>query len=178
MPLTSRLSMHFISAGNGLRIVLRKRSIDNRVHARRITGTTSRITTFPHIHRTLLHHRHTFHRLPNLVTSNHSVKAIMFPSTPIGVFLSTSSRRHTRHHVLRLRRGNFDIGFRHLLTRVGRHSSHSHGQTMTPLIPTTSTLILSSAALDVRRIVRGTLRCTHRGLTLTWTARFTMPPLR
>lgn len=148
-------------------MILEKKNINDEIHTQKITNTTSQIATFPHIHKTLLHRQHTFHKLPNLITDNHDIKTIIFPNTPIKIFLNTSSKKHTHRRILQLQKKNFNINFKHLLTEIKKHDDHDRNRTITPLIPTTDTLILNSTTLNIKQIIKKTLQYTHQKLTLT-----------
>lgn len=121
------------------------------VHAVRISSGMDPVDTLNFIQRTVITRRRRVKGTGNVIVSNHSVKAAMFPSTRLGVFMATSTRVHTRHHCSRLGTGNRRANFRRVLRGIGRHSRVSRAHRIDPLGGTSSTLLLSGDRLAVTR---------------------------
>lgn len=125
----------------------------NGVQAVRIDGYIDRIDTVPTIHHGLITVRRRVKHHHNIIVSNHSVNAIMFPSTRLGVFVATSPGIQTYHHCSRLHTGNSSMSLRRVRHGIHRHSGTSVDHTVSPLQRTSSTIILSGDYVAIRRRV-------------------------
>ncbi len=129
------------------------RSIRTGVHALRVNGCTDHVSAVNFIHTTLITVRRHVNSHGNVIVSKHSVNAIIFPGTRLGIFIATATRIHTRHHCGRLIRGGRRRPCRRILRGVHRHSCHSARHRRSPLHYTSSTHILSGDGLAGRRRV-------------------------
>lgn len=146
-----RVSFGFGTRANHPSYCLGNRLMRGRVHSLRISGRMDPITTVPFMERTLMTRRRGVNRSGNVIVSNHSVNAAIFPGTRLGVFIATDSRMETRHHFSRLGRGKVPTSFRTVLGGMRRHSCVSARHRASPLHGTSSTVALSGDRVAVPR---------------------------
>lgn len=121
------------------------------VHDVRISSRMDPVTTLNFMHRTLIGRRRRVKGTGKVIVSKESVKAIIFPSTRLGVFMATSTTVHTRHHCSRLEDGKRRTSCRGVLRGIRRHSHVSRAHRIDPLQRTSSTVLLSGDRVDVTR---------------------------
>lgn len=148
------VSFHFGPRAKHPSACLGNIGIRGRVQKVRITGHIDPVTTLNFMHHTVITGRRRVKGTGKVIVSNHSVNAIIFPSTRLGVCIATDPRIHTRQHLSRLGTGNRITSFRRILRGIGAHSRVSVAHMRDPLHGTSSTLRLSGSRLAVTR--RGT----------------------
>lgn len=130
-------------------------SISRTVHAPRIATTIDHCDTIPRIHTTLITRRQRITRRASrkLITRNQSLKAIIFPSTLLGICLATSISTQTRQQTTRGTRHNRSTSIDAARRSLTRHSHTSDRHTISPLRVTSSTIRISTACVALTRIV-------------------------
>ncbi len=123
--------------------------VRGRVESLTITSGIDPVTAITRIHDFISEGLERFKGGGHIIVSNESVKAAIFPSTRLGVFVATRPLVETREETTRVHTGKSRIGVRSILGGLRRESCVSSRERISPLIRTTSTVILSGSCVAV-----------------------------
>ncbi len=153
VELVSKLSLRF----EGASIYVNDREISQAIRTEVVGMNASKVSAMPRLRTALVDLQRSFKRLPGLVADGRDMASVIFPNSPLKIYLTADAMtRAKRRHKQLISMGitaNIDILYADLKARDDRDMSRS----VAPLKPATDALMLDNSDLSIEQSIEWVL---------------------
>ena len=153
VELVSKLSLRF----EGASIYVNDREISQAIRTEVVGMNASKVSAMPRLRTALVDLQRSFKRLPGLVADGRDMASVIFPNSPLKIYLTADAMtRAKRRHKQLISMGisaNIDILYADLKSRDDRDMSRS----VAPLKPATDALMLDNSDLSIEQSIEWVL---------------------
>ena len=158
-PLLEKLAAHldvqFVGATDGkpARIVLEGDDVTHAIRSETVAAGASKVAALPAVREALLQRQRAFQEFPGLVADGRDMGTVVFPDSPLKVFLTASAEERARRRYLQLKAKGDDVSLSGLLDEIRARDERDTQRAIAPLKPAADAIQLDSTELSIDQVL-------------------------
>jgi cytidylate kinase len=151
--LARRMRVRFaIDAQDNEQVWLDEREVSADLRTEAAAAGASRVAAWPAVRAALLERQHAFARPPGLIADGRDMGTIVFPRSPLKIFLTASAEERARRRYKQLKDKDSSVTLAGLSLEIAERDRRDRMRPIAPLVPAADALILDSTALDAAEV--------------------------
>jgi cytidylate kinase len=141
-----------IDAQDNEQVWLDQRVVSDELRTEAAAAGASRVAAWPAVRAALLERQHAFARPPGLIADGRDMGTIVFPRSPLKIFLTASAEERARRRYKQLKDKDSSVTLAGLSLEIAERDRRDRMRPVAPLVPAADALILDSTALDAAEV--------------------------
>ncbi len=141
-----------IDAQDNEQVWLDERELSAELRTEAAAAGASRVAAWPAVRAALLERQHAFARPPGLIADGRDMGTIVFPRSPLKIFLTASAEERARRRYKQLKDKDSSVTLAGLSLEIAERDRRDRMRPIAPLVPAADALILDSTALDAAEV--------------------------
>ena len=141
-----------IDAQDNEQVWLDERELSADLRTEAAAAGASRVAAWPAVRAALLERQHAFARPPGLIADGRDMGTIVFPRSPLKIFLTASAEERARRRYKQLKDKDSSVTLAGLSLEIAERDRRDRMRPIAPLVPAADALILDSTALDAAEV--------------------------
>lgn len=133
----------------GGQVLLAGRDVDAQIRSEAIGSGASQVSQHPAVRSALLAVQHGFQRLPGLVADGRDMGTVIFPDSPLKVFLTASAEQRAQRRVAQIAGRGGAADYAAVLADLQARDARDQNRSAAPLKPASDAQLLDNSALGV-----------------------------
>jgi CMP/dCMP kinase len=151
--LALRMRVRFaIDAQDNEQVWLDEREVSDELRTQAAAADASRVAAWPAVRAALLERQHAFARPPGLIADGRDMGSIVFPHSPLKIFLTASPEERARRRYKQLKDKDSSVTLAGLSLEIAERDRRDRMRPVAPLVPAADALVLDSTALDAAEV--------------------------
>ena len=151
--LAQRMQVLFSSDALGAeRVLLDEHDVSSELRTETAGQGASRVAAWPAVRRALLERQRAFARPPGLIADGRDMGTVVFPHSPLKIFLTASAEERARRRYKQLKEKDSSVTLAGLSVDIAERDGRDTARLVAPLMPAADALILDSTALDAAAV--------------------------
>lgn len=146
------LPLNFETADCNVIIKLADLDVSTLIRQQEIGEAASKIASLPKVREALLAKQRNFRSLPGLVADGRDMGTIVFPDTPIKIFLDASAQARAERRMKQLQEKGNCAKFGEILQEITERDERDRNRTVAPLRPAVDALIIDSTSMTIKEV--------------------------
>ncbi|MGA2024207.1 MAG: (d)CMP kinase [Steroidobacteraceae bacterium] len=149
------LRMHVLFTSDALgaeRVLLDEHDVSGELRTEVAGQGASRVAAWPAVRRSLLERQRAFARPPGLVADGRDMGTVVFPHSPLKIFLTASAEERARRRYKQLKEKDSSVTLAGLSVDIAERDGRDTARSVAPLMPAADAFILDSTALDAAAV--------------------------
>ncbi len=153
--LAAHLDVQFIAAANGQpqRIILEGDDVSQAIRTEEVAAGASEVAALPAVRDALLQRQRAFQEAPGLVADGRDMGTVVFPDSPLKVFLTASAEERARRRYLQLKGKVDGVSLSSLLDEIRARDERDTQRAVAPLKPAADAIQLDSTELSIEQVL-------------------------
>jgi cytidylate kinase len=153
--LAAHLDVQFIAAADGKpqRIVLEGDDVSQAIRNEDVAAGASQVAALPEVRDALLQRQRAFQEAPGLVADGRDMGTVVFPDSPLKIFLTASAEERARRRHLQLKAKGDDVSLSSLLDDIRARDERDTQRAVAPLKPAADAIQLDSTELSIDQVL-------------------------
>jgi len=154
--LASTLEVEFIplQEGSGLRIMLGKDDVTDRIRREEIGATASRIAVFSKVRNALLKRQRALRVLPGLVAEGRDMASVVFTDADVKIFLEASEEERARRRHAQLKEKGVDVNLDAVFAELRDRDERDKERSVAPLKTTSDALLIDTTDMTIEEVCK------------------------
>jgi cytidylate kinase len=141
-----------IDSQDNEQVWLDEREVSDELRTQAAAAGASRVAAWPAVRAALLERQHAFARPPGLIADGRDMGTIVFPRSPLKIFLTASPEERGRRRYKQLKDKDSSVTLAGLSLEIAERDRRDRMRPVAPLVPAADALILDSTALDAAEV--------------------------
>ena len=153
--LAAHLDVQFVAATNGQaqKIILEGEDVSQAIRNEEVAAGASQVAALPAVREALLQRQRAFQEAPGLVADGRDMGTVVFPDSPLKVFLTASAEERARRRYLQLKAKGDDVSLSSLLDEIRARDERDTQRAVAPLKPAADAIQLDSTELSIDQVL-------------------------
>ncbi len=153
--LAAHLDVQFIAAADGQpqRIILEGEEVSQAIRNETVAAGASAVAALPAVREALLGRQRAFQEAPGLVADGRDMGTVVFPDSPLKIFLTASAEERARRRYLQLKAKGDDVSLSSLLDEIRARDERDTQRAVAPLKPAADAIQLDSTELSIDQVL-------------------------
>jgi cytidylate kinase len=153
--LAAHLDVQFIAAADGKpqRIILEGDDVSQAIRNETVAAGASTVAALPTVREALLQRQRAFQEAPGLVADGRDMGTVVFPDSPLKIFLTASAEERARRRYLQLKAKGDDVSLSSLLDEIRARDERDTQRAVAPLKPAADAIQLDSTELSIDQVL-------------------------
>lgn len=153
--LAAHLDVQFIAAADGQpqRIILEGEEVSQAIRNETVAAGASAVAALPAVREALLGRQRAFQEAPGLVADGRDMGTVVFPDSPLKIFLTASTEERARRRYLQLKAKGDDVSLSSLLDEIRARDERDTQRAVAPLKPAADAIQLDSTELSIDQVL-------------------------
>jgi cytidylate kinase len=153
--LAAHLDVQFIAAADGKpqRIILEGDDVSQAIRNEDVAAGASQVAALPAVREALLQRQRAFQEAPGLVADGRDMGTVVFPDSPLKIFLTASAEERARRRYLQLKAKGDDVSLSSLLDEIRARDERDTQRAVAPLKPAADAIQLDSTELSIDQVL-------------------------
>jgi len=158
--LASRLNVRFIPATKeqSADILLDGESASRAIRTEAMGAAASIVAALPAVRAALLQRQRDFRQPPGLVADGRDMGTVVFPDSPLKIFLTASAEERARRRYQQLKQAGVAATLSGLLDEIKQRDKRDSERATAPLKPAVDAIQLDSTALSIKQVLEHILK--------------------
>jgi cytidylate kinase len=147
--------VQFIAAADGKpqRIILEGDDVSQAIRNETVAAGASAVAALPAVREALLQRQRAFQEAPGLVADGRDMGTVVFPDSPLKIFLTASAEERARRRYLQLKAKGDDVSLSSLLDEIRARDERDTQRAVAPLKPAADAIQLDSTELSIDQVL-------------------------
>jgi cytidylate kinase len=151
--LGQRMQVVFTSdAAGGERVLLDEQEVTGELRTEQAGRGASRVAAWPPVRLALLERQRAFAQPPGLIADGRDMGTVVFPGSPLKIFLTASAEERARRRYKQLKEKDSSVTLAGLSVEIAERDGRDTTRSVAPLVPAADALLLDSTALDAAAV--------------------------
>lgn len=150
--LAEKIQISFTNRKNSFFVLCNGKEIKEDIYTETIGNYASKIAAFPQVRQNLLAYQRTFRQCPGLIADGRDMGTVVFPNAELKIFVYASFDERKRRRLHQLRKKNFNVNLKFLLSQIKERDERDYNRKLAPLTPAIDSLILDSTHLSEEEV--------------------------
>jgi cytidylate kinase len=153
--LAAHLDVQFIAAADGQpqKIILEGDDVSQAIRNEDVAAGASQVAALPAVREALLQRQRAFQEAPGLVADGRDMGTVVFPDSPLKIFLTASAEERARRRYLQLKAKGDDVSLSSLLDEIRARDERDTQRAVAPLKPAADAIQLDSTELSIDQVL-------------------------
>ncbi|WP_311971234.1 (d)CMP kinase [Pseudomonas baltica] len=153
--LAAHLDVQFIAAtgGKAQTIILEGDDVSQAIRNEAVAAGASAVAALPAVREALLQRQRAFQEAPGLVADGRDMGTVVFPDSPLKIFLTASAEERARRRYLQLKAKGDDVSLSSLLDEIRARDERDTQRAVAPLKPAADAIQLDSTELSIDQVL-------------------------
>ena len=153
--LAAHLDVQFIAAhdGKAQKIILEGDDVSQAIRNEEVAAGASQVAALPAVREALLQRQRAFQEAPGLVADGRDMGTVVFPDSPLKIFLTASAEERARRRYLQLKAKGDDVSLSSLLDEIRARDERDTQRAVAPLKPAADAIQLDSTELSIDQVL-------------------------
>ncbi|WP_226505240.1 (d)CMP kinase [Pseudomonas sp. MWU16_30317] len=153
--LAAHLDVQFIAAtgGKAQTIILEGDDVSQAIRNETVAAGASAVAALPAVREALLQRQRAFQEAPGLVADGRDMGTVVFPDSPLKIFLTASAEERARRRYLQLKAKGDDVSLSSLLDEIRARDERDTQRAVAPLKPAADAIQLDSTELSIDQVL-------------------------
>ena len=153
--LAAHLDVQFIAATDGQpqQIILEGDKVTDAIRNETVGAGASQVAALPAVREALLQRQRAFQEAPGLVADGRDMGTVVFPDSPLKIFLTASAEERARRRYLQLKAKGDDVSLSSLLDEIRVRDERDTQRAVAPLKPAADAIQLDSTELSIEQVL-------------------------
>ncbi|VFP88725.1 (d)CMP kinase [Candidatus Erwinia haradaeae] len=152
ISLASNLDVWFLFQNGDLKVMLKRVDISVKIRSQIVSDLASRIAALPCVRGILLNLQRSFRKWPGLIADGRDMGTVVFPDTPLKIFLDANLEARTYRRMLQLHKNGVNANFNELLFQMKERDERDCNRSVAPLMLKDDVLIINSTYIPAQKV--------------------------
>lgn len=159
--LAAHLDVQFItsSEGKGIKVVLEGEDVSLTIRSQECSNAASKVAAFPRVREALLRRQRAFAEAPGLIADGRDMGTVVFPNTPVKLYLTASAEERAQRRYNQLQDKGFDVNIDQLLSEIKERDDRDMNRSVAPLVPAEDALVIDTTNINIEDVL--SMALTH-----------------
>lgn len=164
--LAAHLDVQFItsSEGKGIKVVLEGEDVSLTIRSQECSNAASKVAAFPRVREALLRRQRAFAEAPGLIADGRDMGTVVFPNTPVKLYLTASAEERAQRRYNQLQDKGFDVNIDQLLSEIKERDDRDMNRSVAPLVPAEDALVIDTTNINIEDVLDMALTHIHQKL--------------
>lgn len=164
--LAAHLDVQFItsSEGKGIKVVLEGEDVSLTIRSQECSNAASKVAAFPRVREALLRRQRAFAEAPGLIADGRDMGTVVFPNTPVKLYLTASAEERAQRRYNQLQDKGFDVNIDQLLSEIKERDDRDMNRSVAPLVPAEDALVIDTTNINIEDVLDMALTHIHKKL--------------
>ena len=164
--LAAHLDVQFItsSEGKGIKVVLEGEDVSLTIRSQECSNAASKVAAFPRVREALLRRQRAFAETPGLIADGRDMGTVVFPNTPVKLYLTASAEERAQRRYNQLQDKGFDVNIDQLLSEIKERDDRDMNRSVAPLVPAEDALVIDTTNINIEDVLDMALTHIHQKL--------------
>ena len=136
--------------------------VTDRIRTEEAGQGASRVAAWPPVRTALLQRQRNFAAPPGLVADGRDMGTVVFPASPLKIFLTASAEERARRRYKQLKDKGSGVSLAALSREIAERDERDSKRSVSPLVPASDAVVVDSTHLDIAQVVAQVLELTRR----------------
>ncbi|WEJ63717.1 (d)CMP kinase [Thiomicrorhabdus lithotrophica] len=146
------LSTHLPVEFKATSILYEGADVTSKVRNEEIAAVASTVAAIPEVRAALLQRQKDFANLPGLVADGRDMGTVVFPSSPVKLYLTASAEIRAERRVKQLKNQGIDANIARITQDIKERDERDTGRKTAPLKPAADAIIIDTSDLDIQEV--------------------------
>lgn len=150
----SGLDIEFVAEPDSTRVLLKGEDVSTAIREEAVGMLASKMAAYPAVRQALLDRQRAFFSSENgLVADGRDMGTVVFPNSPLKIFLTASAQERANRRVKQLQgSGSTNIDEAKILADIVKRDEQDTNRASAPLVPASDALVLDSTELSIDQV--------------------------
>lgn len=163
--IAKNLIIEFVSTSSGLQIKLDEKDITKNIRTEAIGLLASKIAVYSTVRDALLGKQRDFAQLPGLVADGRDMGTIVFPESPVKLFLTASADARAKRRFYQLQKEDIHANLDQIYDGIVARDERDQNRVVAPLKPADDAYVIDTTTLTIEEVID--LACIYIEKTLS-----------
>lgn len=155
--IAAKLDIQFVAESASTRVMLDGEDVSSYIRTERAGMAASKVAAYPQVREALLQRQRDFCKAPGLVADGRDMGTVVFPDSPVKIFLTASSEERANRRLKQLEDAGVSADYEKILADIQARDEQDSSRASAPLKPADDALILDSTTMDIDAVLRAVL---------------------
>lgn len=155
--IAAKLDIQFVAESASTRVMLDGEDVSSDIRTERAGMAASKVAAYPQVREALLQRQRDFCKAPGLVADGRDMGTVVFPDSPVKIFLTASSEERANRRLKQLEDAGVSADYEKILADIQARDEQDSSRASAPLKPADDALILDSTTMDIDAVLRAVL---------------------
>lgn len=126
--------------------------VTSKVRNEEVAAVASTVAVIPEVRAALLQRQKDFANLPGLVADGRDMGTVVFPSSPVKLYLTASAEIRAERRVKQLKNQGIDANIARITQDIKERDERDTGRKTAPLKPADDAVIIDTSNLDIQEV--------------------------
>jgi cytidylate kinase len=147
------LDVEFISGQQGVRMLLGRRDVGDKIRVGEISVMASLIAAMPLVRKALVGRQRAFRQLPGLVADGRDMGTVIFPDANLKIFLTASAQERAERRYKQLKEKGESVNLSRLFREIVARDERDQSRAVAPLRPADDAIMIDSTDLSINEVL-------------------------
>lgn len=128
--------------------------VTSKVRTEEVAGVASTVAVIPEVRAALLQRQKDFAELPGLVADGRDMGTVVFPKSPLKLYLTASAEVRAERRVKQLKNQGIDANITQITQDIQERDERDTGRKTAPLKPADDAIVIDTSDLDIQEVCR------------------------
>ncbi|BCN93351.1 cytidylate kinase [Thiomicrorhabdus immobilis] len=128
--------------------------VTSKVRTEEVAGVASTVAVIPEVRAALLQRQKDFAELPGLVADGRDMGTVVFPASPVKLYLTASAEVRAERRVKQLKNQGIDANIAQITQDIKERDERDTGRKTAPLRPAEDAIVIDTSDLDIQEVCR------------------------
>ena len=146
------LSTHLPVEFKATSILYEGEDVTSKVRNEEVAAVASTVAVIPEVRAALLQRQKDFASLPGLVADGRDMGTVVFPKSPVKLYLTASAEIRAERRVKQLKNQGIDANIAQITQDIKERDERDTGRKTAPLKPADDAIIIDTSNLDIQEV--------------------------
>lgn len=126
--------------------------VTSKVRNEEVAAVASTVAVIPEVRAALLQRQKDFANLPGLIADGRDMGTVVFPSSPVKLYLTASAEIRAERRVKQLKNQGIDANIARITQDIKERDERDTGRKTAPLKPADDAVIIDTSNLDIQEV--------------------------
>ena len=152
--LAKHLDVQFIPQDEGLvNTILEGEDVSLNIRTEEVGAMASKVAALPAVRQALLERQRDFAQSPGVVADGRDMGTVVFPDTPVKIYLTASAEERAKRRFLQLQEKGVDGDIEAILKDIQERDERDMNREVAPLKPAVDSLVVESTNMSIEQVL-------------------------
>jgi cytidylate kinase len=154
VAMARQLDVAFVPTVAGVSVFLGGEDVSLPIRTEDGGRDASKVALLPAVREALLHRQRELAVLPGLVADGRDMGTVVFPTSPLKIFLTASAKVRAERRFHQLQGQGESVSLARLLTDIQQRDARDESRAVSPLVPAEDAIVIDSTALSADEVLQ------------------------